>query len=113
MTERRSQVMRHRGGEGFQLLIDCGQFDIAGCESHVQDFDLVLRPFALGNIADGAGNQRPLLGFERAETDLRRKFGAVLALSAELQAGPHGTHPGLAEEACAMGRVPVAEARWH
>jgi hypothetical protein len=90
VTERRPQVMSQRGCERFQLLIGCGQLDIAVCKSNVQEFDLAFRPFALGNISDGAGNQLPLLGFKRAETDLHREFGAVLALSEELRPDPLG-----------------------
>src|SRR5208337_1941733 len=40
--------------------------------------NLFFRPFALGDIANGAGNQHALLGLQRAETDLYRKLAAIL-----------------------------------
>jgi hypothetical protein len=40
---------------------------------------LIFNRPALGDIANGAGNQHAFLGLERAEADLSRELGAILA----------------------------------
>jgi hypothetical protein len=42
---------------------------------------LCLGSLALGDIANAAGNQYPLLGFERAEADLYRSADSVISVN--------------------------------
>ena len=65
---------------------------------------------ALADVADRAGDQHPLLGLERAQTDLHRELRAVSPQPVELEARPHGAHPRLLEVGEAVLRVVAAEA---
>src|SRR6266498_1709608 len=84
--------MRHVGKETvfrFSGILEFNVFLMQGA----------LNPFALGDIADGAGHQYAFLGFERAKTDLHWKFRAILAQTIELQARAHGARPRVREKA--------------
>lgn len=47
-------------------------------ELQVLALQLQLNLFAVGNIANGAGDQRPIFGLNWAQADLDGKLGAVL-----------------------------------
>ena len=54
-----------------------------------QAAELVLGRLALGDVADRGGDQRALLGLERAQADLDRELAAVLAQREQLEPGAH------------------------
>src|ERR1700758_3296080 len=56
------------------------------------------RLLALGDVADGTGDQRALLRLQRTETDLHGKLCAVFTPSIQLQTRTHRPHPRLGEE---------------
>src|SRR5260370_898857 len=102
----------------FGLRIDQRDAAVATDDHHrvrrrfEQTAELVLGPLAFGDVADRAGDERALLGFERAQADLDGKFAAVLAPAVKLQARAHGAHLGIGEIAVAMLRMLVAEPLW-
>src|SRR5260370_1270176 len=72
---------------------------------------LPICPFTFADIADRAGDERALLGFERAQADLDGEFRAVFAPAVKLQPGAHRAHFGIGEIAVAMVRMLVAKPR--
>src|SRR5581483_9650264 len=68
-----------------------------------------LSSLPLCNIADCAGDQDSLFGFQRTQTDFDWKLRAVLALSVQLQAGSHWTDARFFEKAIAVGGMPVSK----
>src|SRR5881392_1249721 len=62
---------------GAQQLL--GALHDARFQVGVELANFLLRLFALADVADGAGDHHPLLGLQRAETDLDRKLRPVLA----------------------------------
>src|SRR5258705_523878 len=69
------------------------------------------RGLALADVADRAGDERALLGLQRAEADLDRKFGSVLALPEKLDADTHRSHLRRSKELIAVRWVLRTEAR--
>src|SRR5260370_41110733 len=57
---------------------------------------------ALGNVANGGGNQDALLRLQRAETDRYRKLQAILVQTIQLHTYPHRPHSWFGEEAGAV-----------
>src|SRR5271165_2271797 len=51
--------------------------------------NLFLGPLSVRDIANGAGNQHPLLGFQRAEADLHWKLPPIFMPAVQFQPGPH------------------------
>ncbi len=70
-----------------------------------------LGALALGDVADGAGDEEAVHRLQGAQADLHGELGAVPAQAEELQAGAHEAHLGVGEVAGAVTRVPAAEAR--
>src|SRR5438445_371064 len=70
-------------------------------------------PSAIRNVADRAGDQHPLFGFQRAQADLDRDLRAVLAESKELEACPHRPYARIREEPRPMAVVAPAEPLGH
>src|SRR5205807_1861665 len=83
----------HRSLEILVLLLQC-----------------LLDPFALADISNRTGYQRPVLRLERAETDLHRELRAVPTQPEELEAGTHRAHSRIGEEPGAVLRMLAAEA---
>src|SRR5208337_5059835 len=51
--------------------------------------NLFLGPLSVRDIANGAGNQHPLLGFQRAEADLHRELPPIFMQAVQFQPGPN------------------------
>ena len=58
----------------------------------------LFEPSAVRDVADRAGDQHAVLGFQRAQADLHRNLRAVLAESMELQPGTHRPYARIREE---------------
>src|SRR5260221_9054017 len=71
--------------------------------------ELLLGSLAVRDVANGTGHQRALFSLQRAQTDLDREFGAVLAKAEQLEPGAHRTDFGAGEEPRAMLRVVALE----
>ena len=67
-------------------------------------------PLALGHVADRARHHQPALGLERAEADLDRKLGAVLAQSVEVMARTHRARLRIAHVVLLVLAMMLAEA---
>src|SRR5260221_251961 len=72
--------------------------------------ELLLGSLAVRDVANGTGHQRALFSLQRAQTDLDREFGAVLAPAIQIEPGSHRANFGTAEISAAMARVLVAVA---
>ncbi len=72
--------------------------------------ELVLRRLAHGDVADGGRHQDPLGALERAEHDLDRELGAVLAPGRELDPGADPLGQGVGRGAKVVGDQPLGEA---
>src|SRR5439155_338128 len=94
--------MRHVGEETVFRLSGILQFNIFLMQG-------ALNPFALGDIADSARHQYAFLGFERAETDLHRKFRAIFAQAVEFKTRTHRPGARLRKEIRAMPDMEVAK----
>src|SRR5208337_3176665 len=51
--------------------------------------NLFLGPLSVRDVANGAGNQHALLGFQRAEADLYWKLPPILVQAVQFQPRPH------------------------
>ena len=109
VPQRGAQIMGDGVSEGLQFLVDGGQLGVALRKPHIQFQDFPVRLFALGDIANGAGNQNAFLGFQGAEADLPREFAAFFVEAKQVQSGAHGAGAGLGEEAATMGRMAPAK----
>src|ERR1043165_6791699 len=69
--------------------------------------------FTIRHIADGSSDQHSVLGLDRAETDLNRKFRAVLTQAMQVKSQSHGTHAWFRKEACPTRRMSFAKAFRH
>src|SRR5580698_2732696 len=79
----------------------------------VQLANLLFGYLAFGDVADGAGNERPVFRGQWAEADLDRELAAIFAQAKEFQADAHGTHMRLGKKVAAMARVLSAIAFWN
>src|SRR5207247_3609 len=70
---------------------------------------VALGAFALGDVADRARDERSVLGFERAQRDLDRELGAVLATPIELQPGTHRPRVRVSRVALTAPRMTITE----
>ena len=75
--------MRNRVTECFQFLIGVFQLNRAVFQFFVQAGDLVFHPFALGDVANRAGDNQSFSGGQRLCAHLDGKFSAVLVQAAE------------------------------
>jgi len=112
-TQRRAQVVGHRVAESLQLLVHRRQLGVVAQQPLVQGLDLVAGALAVGDVAHGSDDQRPLLRSHRAEADLDRKLAAVGALAEEFPALAHGAGAGCNDEGVAVTDMPAAEAFGH
>src|SRR5438876_2265538 len=67
----------------------------------------LLCALALGDVTDGAGDERALLRFQRTEADFHWKLRAVFPPSVQLQTRTHRPRARLGEEAQAVFGVPA------
>ena len=109
----RAQVVRHRIGKSLQLLVGGLDLDGMALLRFVQFTDFIFGLLAVGDVADGAGDQPPVIGLDRAQANLDREFAAVFAQAIELQAHAHRTHLGVGEVLAALLRMLAAKARRH
>src|SRR5208337_2435503 len=70
-------------------------------------------PLSVRYIANRAGNQHAVLGFERAEADLHRKLTSILAQAIQFQPGPHWPRASIGRKSRAVFRMFTAEPLRH
>ena len=70
-------------------------------------------PLAVGDVANRAGDQPPVIGLDGAQADLDREFALVLAQAVEFQAGAHRAHLGVGEVLAALLRMFATKTRRH
>src|SRR5579863_10339857 len=58
----------------------------------------LLRPDALGDVADGSGDKRTLFRFQRTQTNFHGKLCAVFPPPVQLQTFTHRPYPRVCEE---------------
>jgi len=125
VLQRRAQLVAHAGQEFALQAVGSLHFAIAQLEllvglrelsreGLVQAWILLLRLFAIGNVAnDGADPRpfirRPFVRFHRAEADLHREARAVLPLRVQIEAASHGTRGGMRLVRRAVLLVPAAK----
>ena len=105
-VERRAQLVRHVGQKTVFALGGLLQLDIFLLQR-------LLHALAVGDVADGAGDQHAFLRLERAETDFHRKFGPVLAQPVKIKPRAHGPRARLGEKTLAMAGMVTAETFGH
>src|SRR5579862_9888533 len=98
-TQRRPEVVGDGITEGLQFLIHRYEIDISTLHFLIKVPNLIFGVLALGYVADGARNQHPSLGPQRAEADLDRKLTAVFVHPVQFQSSSHRPNSGLVEEA--------------
>jgi hypothetical protein len=74
-----------------------------------QPAELLLGLLAIGDVADRARHQRPLIGLEGRQADLDRELAAVATTPAQLEPRAHRARPGRRREGVAVSAVPLAE----
>ena len=69
-----------------------------------------LRLFALGDIANRAGDEHAVLGLEQTQANLNRKFASILAQTVQAEIHAHGAGLRLSVVSCPVPhmRIPVA-----
>src|SRR5438105_7573921 len=97
-VEWRAQLVRHAGQKTIFGLIGPFQLDIFLLQR-------ALDSLAIGDVADGAHDERAAVGLQRAQTDFDGKLTAVLAQSVKLQTRAHRPRSRLPEVAGAMGNM--------
>src|SRR5581483_12464833 len=85
--QRRPQVVGDGVAEGLKLPVHGDELGVAAGEVLVQQADAVLRPLPLGDVADDAGDEEPVVVPDGGQADLDRYLAAVLAAADEVQAG--------------------------
>ncbi|HKI71701.1 MAG TPA: hypothetical protein VKA81_04935, partial [Verrucomicrobiae bacterium] len=85
VLERRTQVMRNRITEGFELLVGCFQFDGAKFQFLVQLGNLLFHLFASSDIANCACDDRSVVQCQRLCAHLDWEFPTVLVQTTKLQ----------------------------
>src|SRR5581483_5573688 len=71
---------------------------------------LALRPFALGHVPNGGGDEHAFFRAERTEANVNREFAAIFAQAKELQSNPHRTRGDVAKVTAAKVGVLAAKA---
>ena len=71
---------------------------------------LAFDALAISGIADRRDREGSLVGLERAETNLQRKFLAILTLSGQLEPGPHSLGAWILKKVGSMPRMLAPEA---
>src|SRR5207245_2245161 len=66
---------------------------------------LRLRPLPRGDVPDGAGDQYPFLGLQRAQADLHRKLAPILPPPVEFQPAPPASRPRIIKLALPLPRM--------
>ncbi len=78
--------------------------------SLARQYQFELRPLSIRHIANGRGDERLAAVLDRAETDLDRKFRAILALGIEVAARTHRAGAVLRGKGFSVADVAVTEA---
>ena len=113
-AQRRPQVVGDRVAERLELRVGGGER--GGTSAHtllqlgVEGTDLLLGRLAHADVADGRGDEDALGALERAEHDLDRELGAVLAQGDELDPGADLLGQGVGRRAQVVGDEPLGEA---
>src|SRR5271157_663849 len=71
--------------------------------------NLFFRPLSVRYIADAAGNQHALRGFQRAEANLHRKLPPILMQPVQLQSGAHRPRARVGNKSRAVFRMLAPE----